>query len=609
MNDNNTPRGTSEPPKRRKSLSAEGQTYLAQKERAAATKRKKAVTFEDDAFLFNGGQGGVGDQRTMGIKNEYMVLYIAGAIVALMIVFVGALGAFNLFSGIGGGNNASGAGTTPPFVSNPVNPPGGGTSNLGVEAPTPVTPDNTETITAMITGLDLNNRIVSLHNTETRESVNTFVTTATDLRGRFNQILIFTELRIGDLVQLTYNPDNNNAAHLRQLDTDTVWEHRFVTGVAVDYTSRTLMYDGNMYIFNNETMILNQGQPDTMLSIGPLTMMSLRGLGNTVWFVEIERGYGTVQFLNNLSVINGFIQIGLEETVQLGADISPLDQIVQLSEGTHTIIVDGDNIARFIDEIEVVAGQTIQVDLSELEVIGGALNINVTPATATVSVNGMSVDTEEPLMLQFGALRVVAQYAGHQPFDEVIEFDTHNQHLPIVLMLQPYSPTIPGGFVPVDPSEPTTRVEFRSVPLGANVFIDGQFRGQTPLVINVEQGQRNISLQLEGFQTTQDTRFITMGPMLPFEYEMQPLPSSPQPGAGTGPALPPPVMPNDPALPPAPGLTPPVVTPPNHTPVIPDAPNPFPNQPVPPAPGYFGSVPGYNPPVGNNDLANVPNTP
>lgn len=602
MDDQNQPGKAT--PKRRKSLSAEGQTYLAQKEKVTASKRKKAVTFEDDAFLFDGGVEG-GEQRTLGIKNEYMVLYIAAAIVGLMVVFVGALGAFNLFSGMGGGN------TNPLVVNQSVTPPTNELPALAFEPPQEAVSDNLITVTAMITGLDMNNRMVSLHNMETRENYNTFVTTGTDLRGRFNQLLIFSELRMGDMVQLSYNPDNNHAMHLRQLDGDHIWEHRFVTGVNVDYGSRTLVYDGRMYTFNTETLVLNQGNPYSLGNIGPLSMVTLRGMGNTVWFVEVERGYGTVQFLNNLAVINGFVQIGLEATVELGAEVSPLDQIVQLSEGPHTLIIDGDNIARDLRDIEVMGGQTIQVDLSDLAIIGGGLNIQVTPAEATVSVNGATVDVSEPLLMQFGALRVVAQHPGYQPFDEVIAFESHNQQLPIVLMIQPYSPTLPGGFTPMEPSAPTTRVEFRSVPTGATVFVDGQYLGQTPLITQVAHGQRHITLQLEGFQTTQDTRIITMGPMIPFEYEMQPLPSLPQPGvpgAMVPPSEPPTAVTPPPVVSP-PVVTPPVVTPPNQTPVMPDAPhagvNPFPQQPS--APGYFNNAPGYTPPVGDDELTTIPN--
>ena len=227
-------------------------------------------------------------------------------------------------------------------------------------------------------------------------------------------------------------------------------------------------------------------------------------------------------------------------------------------------------------------------------------------------------------MLGFGPIRVVAQYQGYVAFDEVIEFEEHNQLLPIVLLAQPYSPTIPhvpgGGGFGITPGLPQTRVEFRSVPAGANIFVDGSFHGQTPLITELYHGQRSISVQLEGFQTTVDTIVVTSGPMIPFEYEMQALPSSPQPGLDTGPPMPgggglgsPPAP-----LPPAgPNIQPPAVTPPTNTPVIPDPPapptDPFapigninPIEPIQDNPGYFNNVPGYNPPVIGDQLTIIP---
>lgn len=558
--------------------------------------KKKQVTFEDDDFLFVADEDKK-EQRILGIKSEYMVFYIAAAIVAIILIFVGALGAFNLFSGLGGGGESQNPRQTPITANNPITIPNPDLTSIDQEL---------SVLTALVTSVDSNNRIISMHNTSTRENINMFATTSSDLRGRFNQTLVVSEINTGDIVQVTYNPDNNNMTRLQILDGGSVWQRNFVTGLSIDLASRTIVFDNNIYLFNNETLVLNQGSSYNIGNIGPLTMVTMRGIDSVVWYIEVERGYGTVQVLNNTSVINGSVQIGREASVPLGTGVSPLDQVVQISEGSHTIVAHGENISMFTKDIVVLNGQTIQVDLSELEITAGSLNINVTPSDATVSINGQVRDVSEPLTLAFGPIRVIAQYNGYVSFDEVIEFETHNQLLPIVLLEQVYVPTIPpnigGGGFGIEPRDPNTNVEFRSIPSGASVFVDGVFQGQTPFIANLYHGQRSIAVQLEGFFTTQDTRVVTMGPMLPFEYELQPIPNSLQPGVS------PPVLPTQTPLTDAPvtsvpGVQPPTVTPPIGTPVIPDPPAPPPNviQQVPPA-----NI-GYNPPVIGNELTTLPN--
>ena len=49
------------------------------------------------------------------------------------------------------------------------------------------------------------------------------------------------------------------------------------------------------------------------------------------------------------------------------------------------------------------------------------------------------------------------------------------------------------------PPAPTSSVAFRSVPEDAEVFVDGQFRGTTPVTLHLAAGTHKVELRLEGF--------------------------------------------------------------------------------------------------------------
>ncbi|MCL1996144.1 MAG: PEGA domain-containing protein [Defluviitaleaceae bacterium] len=529
--------------------------------------RKRHVTFEDDDFLFSGGPV-VKENKIFGIKSEYMVFYIAIAIVGVIVVFVGALGAFNAITGAGGSNTAAQPGN------NIVLGTDGYDSNV---PPIEITlPENVLAFTGIITAIDEGNRVFQVHDVENRENRSLFWQPSTELRGRFGQTLVFNEIDIGTLVEVAYNPNNNHISTLNYYNGSDAFEHRFVSGLQIDPNGSIILFDGRLYTFNSELIVLNSGQPDNIENIQMLTLVSMRGIGNTVWHIEIERGFGTVNVINNTAILNGFAEIGREESVPLGANINPLEHIVQISEGTHPVIVHGSNIALTTMDITVVSGQTTTLDLSEIEITSGYLNVSINVSGAIITLNGLPINPANPVSLPFGPHRIVAHAQDYQPFDEVIEFEDHNQNLNIVLIPE-QNIFIPPG---VDLNLPTSRVEIRTEPSGAIVFIDNVFVGTSPVVTRAVNGQREIMIQLDGHINLITPIFVSPQ-TLPFDFILQQIPTAPQPGMPPVTPPPPPTIP--PPLPPQPTVPPPAVTPPPPQPQ-PPAPPPQTETPPPPPP-------------------------
>jgi hypothetical protein len=68
-----------------------------------------------------------------------------------------------------------------------------------------------------------------------------------------------------------------------------------------------------------------------------------------------------------------------------------------------------------------------------------------------------------------------------------------------------------GNQEPSPPPPPTTGVEFRSSPESAEVFIDGEFRGSTPVRLHLAAGTHKIELRLPGFETWERELVVVAG--------------------------------------------------------------------------------------------------
>ena len=526
--------------------------------------KRKSITFEDDDFIFSEAPLNQKEQKILGVKSEYMVFYIAIAVVGVIVAFVLALSSLNFFS-----RNA----TVPPGLSvNQQTPPDPDADLLSAAGPD----ENfiAQSFLGLITALDVSGSAIQIHDVLERGTSTFFVQPSTDMRGRFNNALVLNEFRVGDIVDVSFNPDNNHLSRVSISTNADIWENRY-TGLEVNTLNNTITVDDKMFVYNTNTIIINDGMVYPVTELHPLSMVSMRGIGNTVWFIESIQGFGTLRVTGSEAIMGGFLEVGREGTIPLGEDVSPLDQELAVSEGIHRVVIHGDNIANEIREVTITSGQTEYLDLSDIEITRGHLIINASIENAIITLNGMPITSGEPNPLPFGDYRVIVQYPGYLSFDETVTFEEHNQNVMVVLVPEPpsYDNIVGGGGgVSGDHTQVVTgRQEIRTEPAGAHVFVDNVFLGTSPVTAQLELGQRTVTVQLDGFNSTTHTIMVS-NTNLPVIFELQPSPNLPQPGIGgnnnNNPNL-------DNSLPiiDTPANTPSTVVPPSNTPTVPDQSN------------------------------------
>ncbi|MCL1924689.1 MAG: PEGA domain-containing protein [Defluviitaleaceae bacterium] len=500
--------------------------------------KKSKLSFEDDEFLFSDSPR-INRKKS---KNEYIVFYAAGAVASIVVLIILSMIFLNQF---GIGNNGTQTAENPPTYNNT-------NENEIVENPL----EDTENILGMIAGIDYQNRMLFIHNLYTRVSSNLVIQNTSNLRGRLGNALIFEELNLGDIVEI----DHLRANVVNLTISGNAWERRAVSGIEI-LENNQLRLGNEIFEFNTDTLVLNQNSEYSIHNINALSQVTMQGVGETVWFIEITRGFGTAQVINASSVINGSLHID-SVTIPLGSEISPLDQVIYLSEGTHRAVIHGENIIRTTRDINVITNELTIIDLADLQLTQGHLLVNLNVPQATVSINGVARDISNPILLNFGQHTVNVVASGFENYERVFMMENNNQTLHVTLEAQQIT-EVPentnneqnnniasnqnnnqgGGFGTnnnANTQQPQTgRVDIRSLPAGASLFVDDVLVGTTPFTGTLEVGTRSIRVQLEGFINTQAALNVTTGINNPVEYELQPLPTIPQPGF----PMPDPIMP------------------------------------------------------------------
>jgi len=444
---------------------------------------------------------------------------------------------------------------------------------LGRAAPTPSpTPPPAATVeqrvdlrsqTALITGINPfgDSRTLTLLDISTRRTQEFTVSDEVRLHDRLNRPLTFSELRLGNMIDIGYDARSLDIATINE--SRQAWERRSRPNVTVDIESFEISLGNEVWNFNAQTLVLHRGEPFAISQIRPIDSVTLVGYGDTVWLVQIDAAHGFLQINNADVVANGTLMIGTNLFFQLD-DIA---NDIQLHEGTHRVMVEGDNIETFIENIEITAGQITRLNMGDAQLRAALLHIGVTPEDASVFVNGEQV-TGSPVTVEFGEVVVRVERDGFLPQEQQLEVT---------------APATGINFELVEIVNDSTVVIF-TLPTNAEIFFNNIFIGHSILTHTVQPGTFEIRARLPGYESPPYTLTVTGDEPNDIMRTILLVPSTDDPLANL------PHQPVDPLPETTPFPTLPPVTP---LPTLPPADQP-------------GDAPGNNAPDATNDTGNVP---
>jgi hypothetical protein len=193
----------------------------------------------------------------------------------------------------------------------------------------------------------------------------------------------------------------------------------------------------------------------------------------------LEGSHGFVQFANFDNIIDGKLQIDTSIFMLLDEATEP----IPLVEGTHRIIVEGQNIETFISDIVIRPNETHTVSLTEAELRSARLLITVSEPDAIIIINGDLHIEPGAAEVTFGEHMVRVEKDGFLPVEQMVTVNTHFREFPIELI----------------PVAKTARVMIYTVPSPAEIYIDNVFIGYSPLTRDLETGTINVVARMTGY--------------------------------------------------------------------------------------------------------------
>jgi len=411
--------------------------------------------------------------RKQKSRGAYMAFYLL-TLLAAVLICIGVFWA--VFNMVTSGESSSGGSTQ-----NPPTTQGSGQ----------IVATNEIATTGLIISTNPRANSLEVLDIENEQVVTFTINQNTLMRSRTNEPLMFSDFNTGDIVDFRYPEAGSIVSSMTQ--SPRSWEQRNITGVRINLENDTIIWGNESYTFTENLKVIYNNQSVDISEIEANSVITMRGLGRTIWYIFVERGIGVLELVNAEEIQDGIIEFdGARPATLLSEDEE--ENRISLLEGSYRITVRGSNISTFAADIFIFSGQTTTLDLSSAEVVAGTLNISINVLDADVFINGERIRVSEPQVLSYGTYTITATHPNYENFEQTIEIDSAETSLDIVLV-QAVS---------------FTRVTIESTPSGADVFIDDIFVGITPLTIPLDMQNisgRTVIFRREGYQERSITMF------------------------------------------------------------------------------------------------------
>jgi len=418
-------------------------------------------------------------KRKSQFTNFYITMLILGVGICLTI-FIAVSQAVGRSGSGNSGNNSN--------INLPVQP------TPAPVLPTIVRPDRRD-FTAMVSEIDhfSDPRIITFMDVSDRRIRHFPVADNVSLSTRHGRPMTFGELRIGQLVEVAY--DGNNQEVFIINDSVQAWEHRSRNNVQINIEESTATLGNQVFNFNSQTLITYRGELFSIAQITHNDTITMTGIGDTVWTITVDAAHGFLQLVNSDIVINGRIRVDTNNATNIFRSLEDVTEPITLIEGTHRIIIEGANIETFIQDITIEQGRTYDLNLGEVILRPARLHLHVQPSYAEIFINGELFDGTGPALLTFGEQHIRVESEGYLPQEQTIHIYRDNAHIQfdLVRIVRDY-----------------TLVIFTS-PTNAQIFINNELVGYSTITVQVHPGTHHITARLPGHIDSNSSVYVAEG--------------------------------------------------------------------------------------------------
>lgn len=376
--------------------------------------------------------------------------------------------------------------------------------------------------TAMIVCKDTENAAIQFQNLATGKRYTLNYDGAAKLLDKYDQPVSLGQIEEGSIVTVRFYKPKKLLAYLKISTEGETYEN--LSNYVLNTATGTLTIGDTSYGLSNHLLVLSDGQEVTLMDINQMDVLNVWGCHNQIYAISIARGHGYLRLQNDAYFVGGWIEVGQSVIRKITEDM-----LLVVPEGRSTVIV-SHNGSSATQEIDFVRNQEMAWDLGDVEITvvqKGRVIFTLNPANAKVTIDGKNVDTASPVELEYGLHQMTVTADGYDTVAQYIKVAEPSASISVELekseesteqeetkeQTQASSAQSSSAEQPETQSSATQSTATQSTatqtsykvhidsPVGAEVYLDGNYIGIAPVDFEKKAGNYVVSLRKTGYQT------------------------------------------------------------------------------------------------------------
>lgn len=367
--------------------------------------------------------------------------------------------------------------------------------NTGFVEATPGSYDSMDTAVLVSKNDD---ETLTFMNIETGKNYTLSYTGATTIWDKYGEAMSMAQLTEGDIVDVKFLKSKKKLADIA-LHSDA-FSYTDVTKYEINELTKTFTIVKEAFQYTEDTVIVSDGKQIDMMDLNEADVLSIQGIGSTIYSIAVEKGHGYLKLANDEYFIGGWIEIGTTM-------IRPItdDMLLVVPEGKYDVLfTNGGNSGT--KKVTIRRDEEVTVDIGDIEIKEiqyGSVIFTMKPTDASLYIDGKLVDTSTAISLEYGIHQLIAVADGYDTLTQYIKVGQESAGVSITMEAEDSDDEDDE-----DEDEDDDTVDISSnykvyidTPEGVEVYLNGNYIGISPVSFAKKPGTHTITLRKSGYVT------------------------------------------------------------------------------------------------------------
>lgn len=358
--------------------------------------------------------------------------------------------------------------------------------------------------TAVVREINAEHNTVTFMNIETGKYYTLAYDGTTVIADKYGHGMAMTQMNDGDIVDVTFLRGKKKLTSMQM--SDNAWVMENVQKYNFDTLSRSAEVGSGVYSLRNNLVVSSEGRDAQLEDIIRGDVVSVSGVGNSVYSVVVEEGHGYLRLSDNEYLNGGWIEVGQTVIQQITEDM-----LLVVPEGAYNVHLTASGIDE-VKQVTVYRNQEVTLDVSDIEPEApkaGKIIFAINPSNATVLIDGQQVDISGPVEVEYGVHQLMVRAEGYETVTQYIKVGQEMASISITLE-EAEEGTTPGkngtdnynntSGISASDALSSYKIYVQS-PTGVEVYWDGVYKGVAPVSFKKESGVHTITLRKTGYVT------------------------------------------------------------------------------------------------------------